>query len=165
MILISDGEDNLSTHTRSDAIEMAQRTSVVIYTISTSHTNGFRCPRLIPAKWAIGKYHLTDGDKILQDLPRKPVVERSFLTTWMIWTSRFRTSATNFATSIPSRIFRRITCSMAAITKSASKCRTIRATRFGRAADILREPTLTCLRHRTLRVAERSNNLFVKISY
>ena len=36
MILISDGEDNLSTHTRAEAIEMAQRTSVVIYTISTS---------------------------------------------------------------------------------------------------------------------------------
>jgi len=36
MILISDGEDNLSTHTRSEAIEMAQRTSVVIYSISTS---------------------------------------------------------------------------------------------------------------------------------
>src|SRR5229473_3665764 len=36
MILISDGEDNLSTHTRTEAIEMAQRSSVVIYTISTS---------------------------------------------------------------------------------------------------------------------------------
>jgi Ca-activated chloride channel homolog len=36
MILISDGDDNLSTHTRGEAIEMAQRTSVVIYTISTS---------------------------------------------------------------------------------------------------------------------------------
>ena len=36
MVLISDGEDNLSTHTRAEAIEMAQRTSVVIYTISTS---------------------------------------------------------------------------------------------------------------------------------
>ena len=35
MILISDGDDNLSTHTRGEAIEMAQRTSVVIYTIST----------------------------------------------------------------------------------------------------------------------------------
>src|SRR5271169_2757127 len=30
MILISDGDDNLSTHTRGEAIEMAQRTSVVI---------------------------------------------------------------------------------------------------------------------------------------
>ena len=38
MILISDGEDNLSTHTRTEAIEMAQRTSVVIYTISTAHS-------------------------------------------------------------------------------------------------------------------------------
>src|SRR5262249_35884888 len=36
MILISDGEDNLSDHTRAEAIEMAQRTGVVIYTISTS---------------------------------------------------------------------------------------------------------------------------------
>src|SRR5256885_15209423 len=36
MVLISDGEDNLSNHTRTEAIEMAQRTSVVIYTISTS---------------------------------------------------------------------------------------------------------------------------------
>src|SRR5437764_5984161 len=36
MLLISDGEDNLSLHTRSEAIELAQRTSVVIYTISTS---------------------------------------------------------------------------------------------------------------------------------
>src|SRR2546428_13513803 len=36
MILISDCEDNLSTLTRSEAIEMAQRTSVVIYSISTS---------------------------------------------------------------------------------------------------------------------------------
>src|SRR6267143_2764392 len=36
MILISDGDDNLSTHTRAEAIEMAQRFSVVIYAISTS---------------------------------------------------------------------------------------------------------------------------------
>src|SRR5256885_8433258 len=36
MILISDGEDNLSDHTRGEAVEMAQRTGVVIYTISTS---------------------------------------------------------------------------------------------------------------------------------
>jgi VWFA-related protein len=36
MILISDGDDNLSVHTRSDAIQMAQITDVVIYTISTN---------------------------------------------------------------------------------------------------------------------------------
>jgi len=67
MILISDGEDNLSTHTRTEAIEMAQRTSVVIYTISTS----IQWVTLDdPSKEHTGnrKYHLTDGDKILQQL-------------------------------------------------------------------------------------------------
>jgi Ca-activated chloride channel homolog len=67
MILISDGDDNLSTHTRADAIEMAQRTSVVIYTISTS-TQWVSLSQDDPNKTADRKYHLTDGDKILQDL-------------------------------------------------------------------------------------------------
>jgi len=67
MILISDGEDNLSIHTRADAIEMAQRYSVVIYTISTS-TQWVSLSETNPAKTADRKYHLTDGDKILQDL-------------------------------------------------------------------------------------------------
>src|SRR5467141_2405408 len=67
MILISDGEDNLSTHTRTEAIEMAQRSSVVIYTISTS-TQWVTLDD--PSKERTGnrKYHLTDGDKILQAL-------------------------------------------------------------------------------------------------
>ena len=67
MILISDGEDNLSTHTRAEAIEMAQRTSVVIYTISTS-TQWITLDD--PSKERSGnrKYHLTEGDKILQAL-------------------------------------------------------------------------------------------------
>ena len=67
MILISDGEDNLSTHTRAEAIEMAQRSSVVIYTISTS-TQWVTLDD--PSKERTGnrKYHLTDGDKVLQDL-------------------------------------------------------------------------------------------------
>ncbi|MGB7846831.1 MAG: VWA domain-containing protein [Candidatus Acidiferrum sp.] len=67
MILISDGEDNLSTHTRSEAIEMAQRTSVVIYTISTS-TQWVTLDDPSKEKSGNRKYHLTDGDKILQDL-------------------------------------------------------------------------------------------------
>jgi Ca-activated chloride channel homolog len=67
MILISDGEDNLSTHTRADAIEMAQRTSVVIYTISTS-TQWVSLSQTDPNKASDRKYHLTDGDKILQEL-------------------------------------------------------------------------------------------------
>jgi VWFA-related protein len=67
MILISDGEDNLSLHTRSEAIELAQRTSVVIYTISTS-TQWVSLSETNPEKTSDRKYHLTDGDKILQDL-------------------------------------------------------------------------------------------------
>jgi Ca-activated chloride channel homolog len=67
MILISDGEDNLSTHTRSEAIELAQRTSVVIYTISTS-TQWVSLSETDPNKTSDRKYHLTEGDKILQDL-------------------------------------------------------------------------------------------------
>jgi VWFA-related protein len=67
MILISDGEDNLSIHTRSEAIEMAQRISVVIYTISTS-TQWVSLSETDPNKTENRKYHLTDGDKILQEL-------------------------------------------------------------------------------------------------
>src|SRR5437588_1403332 len=67
MILISDGEDNLSTHTRAEAIELAQRTSVVIYTISTS-TQWVSLEETNPEKTADRKYHLTEGDKILQDV-------------------------------------------------------------------------------------------------
>ena len=67
MILISDGEDNLSTHTRAEAIELAQRASVVIYTVSTS-TQWVSLEETNPNKTSDRKYHLTDGDKILQDL-------------------------------------------------------------------------------------------------
>src|SRR4029077_20261832 len=67
MILISDGEDNLSLHTRAEAIEVAQRTSVVIYTISTS-TQWVSLSQNDPSKTGDRKYHLTDGDKILQEL-------------------------------------------------------------------------------------------------
>src|SRR2546426_3523260 len=68
MILISDGEDNLSNHTRTEAIEMAQRTSVVIYTISTSIQWISLTQNNEPAKSGDRKYHLTDGGKILQEL-------------------------------------------------------------------------------------------------
>src|SRR5215813_13588849 len=67
MIVISDGDDNLSTHTRAEAIEMAQRFSVVIYTISTS-TQWISLSQTNPEKLADRKVHLTEGDKILQDL-------------------------------------------------------------------------------------------------
>jgi VWFA-related protein len=51
MVILSDGEDNQSRHTRDQALEMAQKADVVIYAIST---NISRTP--------------TDGDKVLKYL-------------------------------------------------------------------------------------------------
>jgi Ca-activated chloride channel homolog len=67
MILISDGDDNLSNHTRAEAIEIAQRTNVVIYTISTS-TQWIQLSQTDPSKAANRKTHLTEGDEILKAL-------------------------------------------------------------------------------------------------
>lgn len=50
IILLSDGDDNMSHVTREEAIEMAQRAEVIIYTISTNITGG-------------GKH---GGDKVLE---------------------------------------------------------------------------------------------------
>ena len=49
MVILSDGEDNQSRYTRDQALEMAQKADVVIYTISTNITR-----------------NETDGDKILK---------------------------------------------------------------------------------------------------
>ncbi len=63
LVVISDGEDTLpSEHSRSEAIEMAQRADVSIYTISTS-TDWMSVTGATPKK-----YHFTDGDKVLQTL-------------------------------------------------------------------------------------------------
>ncbi len=42
IILLSDGDDNMSHVTREEAIEMAQRAEVIVYTISTNITGGTR---------------------------------------------------------------------------------------------------------------------------
>lgn len=49
LVVLSDGEDNQSRHTRLQALEMAQRAEVIVYTISTN-IRGLRMP----------------GDKVLQ---------------------------------------------------------------------------------------------------
>ena len=67
MILISDGDDNLSNHTRAEAIEMAQRFSVVIYAISTS-TQWISLSQTDPNKMGDRKALKTEGDQILEDL-------------------------------------------------------------------------------------------------
>src|SRR5712692_8913743 len=66
MILISDGDDNLSNHTRSEAIEMAQRTSVVLYTISTS-TQWIQLSQTDPEKEVNAKTHHRAGHNLLHD--------------------------------------------------------------------------------------------------
>ena len=64
LVVISDGDDSLSDRSRREALEMAQKAEVSIYTISTSRdwltapTEGNK-PH---------KYHMTDGDKMLEEL-------------------------------------------------------------------------------------------------
>ena len=54
IVIISDGEDNYSRYTREQALEMAQKADVVIYTISTNRTK-----------------IETDGDKLLKYLAKE----------------------------------------------------------------------------------------------
>jgi Ca-activated chloride channel family protein len=66
LIVISDGDDTLSRHSRSEALDRAQRAGIVIYTISTStewivSDNSSRA-----ARTANRKYLKTDGDKALE---------------------------------------------------------------------------------------------------
>ncbi len=68
MILISDGDDNLSQHTKTEAIEMAQRASVVIYTISTSMEWVTTTDETGCKQTGACKYHLTEGDENLQQI-------------------------------------------------------------------------------------------------
>lgn len=61
LVLISDGDDNLSDHALSDAIQMADRAGVSIYAISTNNdwvTTDTPTPE---------KLHLSEGEKILQE--------------------------------------------------------------------------------------------------
>jgi VWFA-related protein len=59
--VISDGDDNLSDHALSDAIDAAIRSEVAIYTISTN-TDWLA----IDDATKPSKYHLGEGDKMLQ---------------------------------------------------------------------------------------------------
>jgi Ca-activated chloride channel homolog len=66
LVVISDGEDNLSQHTRADSIESAQRSGVVIYPISTS-TEWVSTDDTSndPAKRMNRKYLKSEGDEVL----------------------------------------------------------------------------------------------------
>jgi len=65
LVVISDGEDNLSSLTRADAIDTAQRSGVVIYSISTSIQWIVPEESTDPNKRFNRKFAKTDGDKVL----------------------------------------------------------------------------------------------------
>ena len=62
LVVISDGDDNLSDHALSDAIEMADRSGVSIYTIS-SNNDWVETETETPQK-----VQFSEGDKILKEL-------------------------------------------------------------------------------------------------
>jgi VWFA-related protein len=66
LVVISDGDDNLSRHSRGEALEIAQRAGIVIYSISTS-TNWI-LPDQEAARGDLSnrKYMKDEGDKVLQ---------------------------------------------------------------------------------------------------
>jgi Ca-activated chloride channel family protein len=65
IVVISDGEDNLSSHTRADAIDTAQRSGVVIYPISTSTEWIVPEESTDQNKRYDRKFAKTEGDKVL----------------------------------------------------------------------------------------------------
>jgi Ca-activated chloride channel family protein len=68
LVVISDGDDNLSQKSRSEALEMAQRVGVVVYTISTSTDWEKPDDEVNPSNSSDRKYHKEGGDLVLQGL-------------------------------------------------------------------------------------------------
>ncbi len=68
LVIISDGDDNLSEKSRSQAIEMAQRAGVVIFTISTSTDWLSPEESSDPTKNTNRKYQMDPGDQTLKSL-------------------------------------------------------------------------------------------------
>ena len=66
LVVISDGEDTLSRRSRREALEMAQRAGIVIYTISASTEWIVSDNNSTAARTANRKYMKTDGDKVLE---------------------------------------------------------------------------------------------------
>ena len=66
LVVISDGDDTLSRRARSEALDMAQRAGIVIYTISTSTEWIVSDNKSRAAQTAHRKYMKTAGDKVLE---------------------------------------------------------------------------------------------------
>jgi Ca-activated chloride channel family protein len=68
LVVISDGDDNSSNHSRGAAVEMAQRAGVIIYSISTSTEWINVDDQRDPAKRVSRKYEKGEGDHVLEQL-------------------------------------------------------------------------------------------------
>jgi VWFA-related protein len=68
LVIISDGDDNSSSHSRGEAVEMAQRAGVIIYSISTSTDWITAEDEKDPSKRISRKYEKGEGDKVLEQL-------------------------------------------------------------------------------------------------
>jgi Ca-activated chloride channel family protein len=66
LVIISDGDDNLSSHTRADVIDALGRAGVQVYTISTSIQWITPEESNDPSKKFDRKWGKTDGDQVLQ---------------------------------------------------------------------------------------------------
>jgi Ca-activated chloride channel homolog len=66
LVVISDGDDNLSHHTLAEALEVAQRAGIVIYTISSSTEGLIPDNEVTPSRSSDRKYDKEGGDVALQ---------------------------------------------------------------------------------------------------
>jgi VWFA-related protein len=68
LVVISDGDDNSSSKSRGEAVEMAQRAGVIIYSISTSTDWITAEDEKDPSKRISRKYEKGEGDKVMEQL-------------------------------------------------------------------------------------------------
>jgi Ca-activated chloride channel family protein len=68
LVVISDGDDNSSNHSRGESVEMSQRAGVIIYSISTSTEWVSAEDEKDPAKRISRKYEKNEGDRVLEQL-------------------------------------------------------------------------------------------------
>ena len=68
LVVISDGDDNSSSRSRGESVEMAQRAGVIIYSISTSTDWVTAEDEKNPTKRISRKYEKEEGDKVLEQL-------------------------------------------------------------------------------------------------
>jgi Ca-activated chloride channel family protein len=68
LVVISDGDDNSSTHSRGAAVEMAQRAGIIIFAISSSIDWLDTSEQSDPSKRVRRKFMMAEGDHVLEQL-------------------------------------------------------------------------------------------------